>query len=110
MKPLVWVGSSRDDVRGFPVGARKETGYQLLRVQEGLDPTDWKPLKAVGPGVREIRIQGETAHRVLYVARFEEAVYVLHAFTKKARATPRRDIDVAKARLAALTAARRRRS
>lgn len=109
MKPLTWLGSSLDDVRGFPATARKEAGYQLLRVQEGLDPTDWKPMQAIGAGVREIRIHGETAHRVVYVARFQEAVYVLHAFTKKARATPRRDIELAKARLKELAATRRKR-
>ena len=73
-KPLVWVGSSLDDTRTFPREARRAVGYQLQRVQSGLMPGDWKPMPAVGPGVNEIRIRTGTEHRVIYVARFAEAV------------------------------------
>lgn len=62
-------------------------------------PTDWKPLSTVGAGVAEIRIHGRLEHRVIYVARFEDAVYVLHAFQKKSRQTPKADLDLARARL-----------
>lgn len=74
-------------------------GYQLRRVQQGLMPTDWKPMATVGPGVTEIRIRGRVEHRVLYVAKFEDAVYVLHAFPKKTQRTRKADLDLARARL-----------
>ena len=76
--------------------AKREAGHQLDRVQHGLNPTDWKPVKSVGPGVREIRIQHEGQYRVIYVASFEETIYVLHAFQKKSRKTSRQDLDTAK--------------
>ena len=84
-KRLVWLGSARRDLRSFPSDARRRGGFELRKVQQGLDPDDWKPMASVGPGVREIRIQTELAHRVFYLATFEEAVYVLHAFEKKTR-------------------------
>lgn len=95
MKPLVWVATTLDDLRDFPLDARKEAGYQLFKVQAGDEPTDWKPMPAVGPGVREIRVHAGGEYRVLYAAKFEEAVYVLHAFGKKTRKTPKHDIDLA---------------
>jgi len=94
-KPLVWLGSSLDDVRAFPADARQEAGFQLRRVQQGLSPTDWRPMTTVGPGVVEIRIHTTEEYRVFYVAKFAEAVYVLHAFTKQAQKTPQHDIDLA---------------
>ena len=77
-------------------------GFQLRRVQQGLEPNDWRPMAAVGPGVREIRIHTRIEHRVLYVVRREDALYVLHAFEKRARKTARRDLEVARSRLRAL--------
>ena len=97
-KPLVWVGSTRRDIRAFPADARRRSGLQLRRVQQGLDPDDWKPMTSVGPGVREIRIQTELAHRVFYLATFEEAVYVLHAFEKRTRRAPPKEIRLARGR------------
>jgi len=97
-KPLVWIGSARRDLRAFPSGARRRSGFQLRKVQQGLDPDDWKPMTSVGPGVREIRIQTELAHRVFYLATFEEAVYVLHAFEKKTRKTPAPEVTLARDR------------
>src|SRR5213592_4820987 len=94
-KPLIWLGDSRDKIRGFPDAARQIAGFQLWRVQRGLEPTDWKPMPSVGPGVQEIRIHTDGEHRVVYVARFDEAIYVLHAFEKKTRKTRRADVDVA---------------
>jgi len=101
-KPLAWLGSSLDGLRVFPADARRDAGYQLRRVQQGVLPSDWKPMSSVGPGVMEIRISTQLAHRVFYVAKFEEAVYVLHAFEKRTRQTAQRDIDLAKTRLADL--------
>jgi phage-related protein len=107
-KPLFWLGSSRGDIRAFPVRARRAAGYQLLRVQQGLDPTDWKPVASVGAGVREIRIQVGTAHRIFYVARFAEGVYVLHAFEKRTRRTAKKDIELARTRFRDLLERRRK--
>jgi phage-related protein len=106
-KGLLWVGSSRSDVRAFPRGARRLVGYQLRRVQQGLDPLDWKPIPSVGPGVQEIRIHTALEHRVLYVAKFVEAVYVLHAFEKRTRKASRRDMQLARQRYQALLSERR---
>jgi len=72
-------------------------------------PSDWKPLPSVGPGVQEIRIHTAHEHRVVYVARFAEAIYVLHAFEKRTQRTRHGDIELAKARLAELQALRRQR-
>jgi phage-related protein len=101
MKPTTFLGDSRTRLKEFPDAARSEAGQQIYRLQIGLEPDDWKPLKAVGPGVREIRIRDESgAYRVIYLASLAEAVYVLHAFQKKAQATPKRDIDLAARRYA----------
>src|SRR5512139_2089204 len=101
-RPLLWLGRSREDVRAFPTIARQRAGYELYQVQCGLDPSDWKPMPSVGPGVREIRIHTDLEHRVIYVARFEAGVYVLHAFEKKSRKTLKVDIDLARTRLSAI--------
>jgi len=99
MRPIEFRDDSLDRLREFPQEARREAGFQLDRVQRGLDPFDWKPMSSVGAGVREIRVRDESgAFRVLYVTKFEDAVYVLHCFQKKTRATPKRDIDLAEKR------------
>jgi len=105
-KPLVWLGSSLADVRALPDEARQETGFQLRRVQKGLSPSDWKPMTTVGPGVVEIRIHTTEEYRVFYVAKFTEAVYVLHAFNKQTPKTPQRDIELAQRRYSELLRAR----
>jgi len=97
-KPLSWLGSSLDDLRAFPKDARREAGYQLGRVQQGLMPSDWRPMGTVGPGAYEIRIHTGVEHRVFYVAKFEEAVYVLHAFQKRTRQTSQADLTLARTR------------
>lgn len=100
MKPIAFVGSALDELRDFPASARREAGYQLDRVQRGLDPDDWKPMTSIGPGVREVRVRDEMgAFRVIYIAALPDAVYVLHAFQKKAQQTAKRDLDVAASRL-----------
>ena len=103
MKDVRFVGSSLDDLKHFPAGARREAGFELSNVQVGLQPGDWKPMNTIGAGVVEIRIKDAAGIcRVIYVARFEEAVYVLHAFQKKTRKTRKADIELAKARYKAL--------
>jgi len=106
-KPLIWLGSSREDVRSFPVDARRSAGFQLRVVQRGWDPSDWKAMASVGPGVREIRIHTGLEHRVIYIAKFSEGIYVLHGFEKKSRKTAQRDVAIAKSRLQELVRARR---
>ena len=108
-KALQWLGSSRSDVRAFPRDARRLAGFQLRRVQQGLEPFDWKPMAAVGPGVREIRVHTALEHRVLYVAKFSEAVYVLHGFEKRTRKTSQGDVELARRRFRELVALRRAR-
>jgi phage-related protein len=100
-KPLIWLGSSRRDLRVFPALARRLAGFQLRRVQHGLDPDDWKPMQTVGPGVREIRIHVAGAHRVFYLATRAEAIYVLHAFEKKRQKTSAHDLRIGRDRLRA---------
>ena len=109
MKDVHFEGSSLDDLKNFPASARREAGFELSNVQSGLQPTDWKPMSTVGTGVGEIRIKDEAGiYRMIYVARFEEAVNVLHAFEKKTRKTRKADIDLAKARYKALVGKRKR--
>lgn len=106
-KPLIWLGSARSDLRAFPQDARRVAGFQLRRVQQGLEPNDWKPMSTVGAGVQEIRIHTGLEHRVLYVAKFTEGVYILHAFEKRTRKTPKREMDLARDRFRALIEQRR---
>jgi phage-related protein len=98
MKPLRFIGSSLDDLRDFPAEARRQVGFELYAIQRGLDPSDWKPMSAVGSSVREIRVHVLGEWRVLYVAKFHDAVYVLHAFQKKTRQTRQEDIELARRR------------
>ena len=98
MKPLEFVGSSLEDLKSFPAEARRAAGFELGFVQRGLEPSDWKLMKEVGAGAREIRIHVLGEWRVLYVAKFARAVYVLHAFQKKTQKTRREDIELARKR------------
>jgi phage-related protein len=99
MKPIEFRGDSLDRLRKFPKEARREAGFQLDRVQRGLEPFDWKPMPTIGAGIRDIRVRDESgAFRVLYVTKFEDAVYVLHCFQKKTQATSKRDVDLAERR------------
>ena len=94
-KAITFCGGALDDLRALPSSARRDAGYQLDKVQNGLEPSDWKPMTTVGAGVREIRIRDASgAFRVLYVAKFAETVYVLHCFQKKTQATSKTDLDL----------------
>jgi len=102
-KPIYWVGSSLKDLLALPNEVKKDAGYQLHRVQNGLEPENWKPFQEVGSGVKEIRVYDENgAFRVMYVAKFSERIYVLHAFQKKTQKTNQNDINIAKARYKAI--------
>jgi phage-related protein len=103
LKDLAFLGDSLDALRSFPDRARRMAGFQLDRVQRGLEPFEWKPMTSVGPGVQEIRVREDHgAFRVLYVARLSDAIYVLHCFQKKTQRTHQRDLDTARRRLSEL--------
>jgi phage-related protein len=108
-KPLIWLGDSREVIRAFPEDVRQIAGFQLWRVQRGLEPNDWKPMPSVGLGVQDIRIHTGAEYRMVYIAKFAEAVYVLHAFEKRARRTPTGDLHLARQRLRSLINQRTRR-
>ncbi|MDE2179143.1 MAG: type II toxin-antitoxin system RelE/ParE family toxin [Xanthomonadaceae bacterium] len=95
-RPVDFRGSSLDDLRAFPLAARREAGHQLDQVQHGQEPDDWKPMNTVGQGVREIRIRDAAgAFRIIYVAKLADAVHVLHCFQKKTAKTRKADLDLA---------------
>jgi phage-related protein len=98
-KPIDWRGSSLKDIKDdkiFTPSARKEAGHQLSQVQSGLEPDHWKPFEDVGAGTKEIIIDLDDGwFRVMYVAKFPEAIYVLHAFKKKTNTTSKHDKEVA---------------
>ena len=107
-KEIRWVGSAYKDLVDFPDDARRQAGFQLGKVQAGLEPEDWKPFDDVGAGTREIRIRDASgAYRVMYVTKFEEAIYVLHCFQKKTQATSDQDKNIAEARYRAVVNARK---
>ena len=106
-KPLQWVGSALSDLRAFPAKARSRAGHELDLLQQGLDPTDFKPMPGVGMGAYELRIRVDGAFRVFYVAKFAEGIHVLHAFEKKTKQTARVDIEVGAKRYRLLMKQRR---
>ena len=100
MKKIAFEGSSLDDLREFPPAARNEAGYQLDKVQHGLEPDDFKPMPTVGKGVWELRITDETGQfRVIYIAKLKDAIHVLHCFQKKSQKTAQKDLDISNKRL-----------
>lgn len=104
VKPIEFLGDSLRSLREFPDDAKRDAGYQLDRVQHGLQPDDFKPMPTIGKGVEEIRVRDDSgAYRIIYTARLADAVYVLHAFQKKTQATSKRDIELAKQRFALLS-------
>lgn len=99
MKPVRFLGDSLKRLREFPEVAKQDTGYQLDKVQKGQQPDNFKPMPSIGKGVEEIRVRDETGiYRTIYTARIADAVYVLHAFQKKAQTTSKSDVDIAKER------------
>lgn len=105
LKPVEWVGSSKADLKSFPVVVQDHVGFALYQAQVGLKPRDVKPLKGFGANVLEVvsRQEGDT-FRTVYTVRFKAAIYVLHAFHKKAKhgiATPKSELDLVRRRLKA---------
>jgi len=99
-RPVVWHGDSLARVKAFPPAARRDAGYEIRRVQLGENPRDWKPMSSIGAGVMEIRVHVRGEFRVFYVAKFPDAVHILHALQKKTRRTRQDDIDLAAKRYA----------
>lgn len=98
-RPLIWLGTSLNNLKKFPVLVKKEAGHQFNSIQNGFEPDDWKPFNDIGAGVKEIRIKdSEGIFRIIYVAKFKQGIYVLHSFQKKTQKTRKQDIDMAKAR------------
>jgi phage-related protein len=98
MKKIVWLASTHEIVKDYPINVRREIGYNLDKIQRGLDPADWKAMVGVGHGVKEIRIHEGNEYRVFYVAKFKEAIYVLHSFIKKTQQTSKKDLDIGRKR------------
>ena len=100
MKQVVFMGDALAQIRSFPPGARQDAGFQIDKVQRDELPDEWKPMKTIGQGVREIRIKEVSdQYRVIYLTKLKDLVYVLHAFQKKTRQTRKSDIDLARKRL-----------
>jgi phage-related protein len=98
-KPIVWIGNARTDLCNFPAEPRKACGGELAMIQNGEMPSDWKAFESIGPGTKEIRVRDRDGiYRVMYVAKFEEAVYVLHCFQKKSQTSSQHDKNLAIAR------------
>ena len=107
-KKIHWVGSAYEDVLAFPDEPRRQAGFQLGKVQAGIEPDDWKPFDDAGVGTREIRIRESSGiYRVMYVAEFEEGVYVLHCFQKKTQVTSKHDKEIVETRYRAVVNARK---
>ncbi|MFN2358627.1 MAG: type II toxin-antitoxin system RelE/ParE family toxin [Desulfotignum sp.] len=107
MKPVVFKFTAQKDIKAFPEGARRKAGQELMAVQMGMDPIEWKPMPSIGAGVKELKIHENGEFRVVFIAKFPEAVYVLHAFQKKTQKTPKKDIALAQQRLKQLELERR---
>jgi phage-related protein len=107
-KEIRWMGSSYDDLLAFPHGPRRQAGFELSKVQAGMDASDWKPFDDVGQGTREIRIRDAMGiYRVMFIAKFDEAIYVLHCFQKKTQTTSPHDKRIAQTRYRALVNTRK---
>jgi phage-related protein len=102
-KPAKFHGMSLEALRSIEDGPRRKLGFQIQRLQSGLEPDDWRPMPSVGPGVAEIRVRDAGgAFRAIYVARLADAIHVLHVFEKKSRKTTPTDLRIARDRFRAL--------
>jgi phage-related protein len=100
VKPVEWRGDSSDVIRSLSEDLRDDLGYMLHQVQTDRTPSDFRPMPTVGAGVYELRASdSDGIARLMYIAKFAEAVYVLHVFQKKTQKTPQKDIDKAAKRL-----------
>lgn len=104
MKKAIYVGSVQKDIAAFPEKARQRIMTALTAVSAGLElsPKEFKYMPTVGPGCYELRLKIDRQYRVFYVAKFHEAIYVLHAFVKKTEQTSKTDIELGITRYKAL--------
>ena len=102
MKDLIWMGSARQTILRLPVVIRKPIGYELYLIQQGMEPVDGQPISSISTGVKELCVQSAGQFRIIYIAAFEESVYILHTFHKKTKKTSKRDVDLAKSHLCAV--------
>jgi phage-related protein len=96
MKKVVWRGSRRSRIKDFPPETQDIAGHELMKIQLGKAPADWRRMASIGPGAIEIRVHVPHEHRVIYIANYPEAIYVLHCFGKKTKHTSKKDIDIAR--------------
>lgn len=102
---LAWEGDSKEVISSFPDQAKQNLGFQLRLLQQGQQPTDYRAMRTVGPGVFELRDQDERAwYRVIYLSKIQNVVHVLHCFEKRSRETPAKEINTARQRLKAVRA------
>ena len=102
---IAWEGDSKEVISSFPDEAKQNLGFQLRLLQQGLQPTDYRAMRTVGPGVFELRDQDDRAwYRVIYLSRIRNVVHVLHCFEKRSRETPAKEINTARQRLKAVQA------
>jgi phage-related protein len=102
LRPVVWLGDAKRNLRGFPEGSRKLIGDELQLIQFGGMPRDTKPFKGIGSGVLEIAVRyDKDAYRAVVAVHLGKKLYVLHAFQKKSKRgieTPKRDVELIKQR------------
>jgi phage-related protein/predicted XRE-type DNA-binding protein len=97
---IAWEGDSREVIRSFPEEIRAELGIELQLLQWGDEPRSYRPMPSIGSGVYELRQQDERSwYRIVYLARIDDVIHVLHCFEKKSAKTPRSDVRLARARL-----------
>jgi phage-related protein len=102
---IAWEGDSKEVISSFPNSAKANLGFNLRLLQQGEQPTDYRPMSSVGPGVFELRDQDERAwYRVIYLSRERDVIHVLHCFEKKSRETPTKELELARQRLKAVRA------
>ena len=99
-----WEGDSKEVLSAFPSDVKKNFGYNLRRLQNGLPPVcDTRSLPSIGKGVYELKdADKRTWYRVMYLSKIDDVIYVLHCFEKDSRKTGRRDINIAQERLKAV--------
>ena len=102
LKRVIWLGDSKRRVQSFPEITKDILGEEIGLVQKGKNPRDWKPMPEIGFGVKEIRAHNPDEYRVLYVAKYPEAIYILNAFQKTGDKTSQKDKELGRKRYADL--------
>jgi phage-related protein len=102
---IAWEGNSKEVISSFPDVVKYNLGFDLRLLQQGQQPTDYRSMSSIGPGVFELRDQDERAwYRVIYFSRVRDVIHVLHCFEKRSRETPMKEINTARQRLKAVRA------